>query len=159
MKCDARLPLPRSQFSPKRTQRCAYLDSTLFDRLRELDLPLRDFAIFGSAPLAIRGIIPAVNDLDVLCRDSIWGRITALGTTNFLPTYGVTVVTLADGAITFGMEWGIGDFDVDELIDTAEIIDGLPFVRLEHVARYKKIRASAKDVLHLNALTAWSSPK
>ena len=61
---------------------------------------------------------------------------------------------MADGAVTFGKKWGIGKFDVDELIDTAEIIDGLPFVRLEHVICYKKIRASAKDLLHLDKLRA-----
>jgi len=52
------------------------------------------------------------------------------------------------------MKWGIGDFDVDELIDTAEMIDSLPFVRLEHVISYKKIRSSGKDLLHLSALEA-----
>lgn len=41
-----------------------------------------------------------------------------------------------------------GDFDIDALIDTAEMIDGLPFVRLPHVIEYKKIRNSAKDQLH-----------
>ena len=55
-------------------------------------------------------------------------------------------------AVTFGTKWGIGNFDVEELIDTAEIIDALPFVRLEHVIRYKQIRSSAKDLLHLDAL-------
>lgn len=58
------------------------------------------------------------------------------------------------GAITFGMEWGIGDFNVGELIETAEIIDSLPFVKLEHVVRYKTIRSSTKDLWHLSALKA-----
>ena len=57
-----------------------------------------------------------------------------------------------DGAITFGTRWGIGDVDVPELIRSAEIIRGLPFVRLEHVVRYKQIRASEKDVEHLKLL-------
>ena len=46
-------------------------------------------------------------------------------------------------------EWAIGDFDVDELIDTAEVIDGIPFVRLEHVVAYKRIASRDKDVEHL----------
>ena len=43
--------------------------------------------------------------------------------------------------MTFGREWGIGDFNVTELIETAEMIDSLPFVRLEYVVRYKTIRS------------------
>lgn len=124
----------------------------LFNELRRLKLPREHFAIFGSGPLAIRGIIPLANDLDVLCRRDVWEFVRTIGTEVFLPDYDVTVVNLLDGAISFGTEWGIGDFSIDELISTAELIDGLPFARLEHVVRYKRLRCSDKDLLHLDAL-------
>lgn len=130
------------------------MNDNLFHTLRQLELPTSGYAIFGSGPLAIRGIIPACTDLDVLCQQNVWEIVSRKGTMQFLPAYGVTVASLADGAITFGTQWGIGDFDVDELIESAEIIEGLPFVRLEHVVRYKSIRASAKDLRHLMALAA-----
>lgn len=79
------------------------MDDTFFDTLRNLNLPPKGYAIFGSGP-----------------------------------------------------KWGIGDFNVDELIETAELIDELPFVRLEHVIRYKEIRAGSKDLRHLEALQASS---
>lgn len=134
------------------------MDGTLFDRVRRLKLPPQDYAIFGSGPLAIRGIIPACNDLDILCRREVWDFIRSIGCVEFLPEYNVTIVTLSEGAVTFGTEWGIGDFDIDELISTAEIIGELPFVQLEHVIRYKKIRCSAKDMLHLDALAESDLP-
>ena len=130
------------------------MDISLFDQVRQLKLPTDDYAIFGSGPLAIRGIIPSSNDLDILCRRDAWESVTQIGTMKFLPEYNVTVVSILDGVITFGMEWGIGGVNVDELIETAETIDFLPFVRLEHVITYKKIRASPKDLLHLEALEA-----
>jgi hypothetical protein len=58
---------------------------------------------------------------------------------------------MCDGRLTFGTEWGLGDFDVDELIDDAEMIDGLPFVQLKHVVSYKMKRASSKDIRHIEA--------
>jgi len=127
---------------------------TLFDQLRQLELPTNDYAVFGSGPLAIRGIIPSCNDLDILCRRDVWKTVSEFGVTKALPDYDVTIASLADGAITFGTKWGIGDFDVDELIDTAEIIESLPFVRLRHVVSYKTIRSSPKDMRHLEALAA-----
>lgn len=130
------------------------MDITLFDRVRRLSLPRQDFAIFGSGPLAIRGIIPACNDLDILCRRKALDIVHSMGKVEFLPEYDVTIVSMFKGALTFGTEWGIGDFDVDELIDTAEIIHELPFVRLKHVICYKKIRSSEKDLAHLDALAA-----
>jgi hypothetical protein len=126
--------------------------SALFDQLQSLRLPAGSYAIFGSGPLAIRGIIPSCNDLDVLCKEDAWKIVSRIGTTEFLPEYGVSVVALADSEITFGTSWGIGDFDIEALIDSAEVIDGLPFVLLEHVIRYKTIRSSPKDRRHLDAL-------
>lgn len=132
------------------------MDVRLFDQLRQLGLPPNGYAVFGSGPLAIRGIIPASNDLDVLCTQEVWDIVSEQGTTQFLPEYDVTIASFFDGAITFGTEWGIGDFNVDELIETAEMIDSLPFVRLEYVVRYKTIRSGAKDLQHLAALEASS---
>lgn len=102
--------------------------------------------------MIVRGIIPPTNDLDVICRGAAWESVKEIGTLHFNDEYGVEIVALFDGRVTFGNKWGIGDFDVDELIDNAEAIDGLPFVRLEHVVAYKKNRGSAKDRHHIELL-------
>ena len=129
--------------------------TSLFDRVKNLNLPNGDFAIFGSGPLIIRGLITASNDLDIVCRGNAWNEVKAIGRQEYLSKYDVTVVSLCDGRLSFGKEWGIGKFDIDELIDSAEEIEGLPFVRLEHVARYKKISKRPKDLKHLEALEAY----
>jgi len=131
---------------------CLIVATPLFDQLRQLNLPPQGYAVFGSGPLAIRGIIPLTHDLDVICGEEVWNIVSRTGSVEYLPEYDVSVVTMADGALTFGTKWGIGNFDIDALIATAEIIDGLPFVSLEHVICYKKIRSSKKDLLHLGAL-------
>ncbi len=128
---------------------------SLFDRVKSLNLPVGDFAIFGSGPLIVRGIIPASNDLDIICRGQAWERVKAIGELEYLSKYDVTVVTMCDGRLTFGTKWAIGEFDIDELIDGAEEIDGLPFVRLEHVTNYKKISKRPKDLRHIEALKAY----
>lgn len=128
---------------------------SLFDRLRDLTLPLGSYAVFGSGPLLIRGIVPPSNDLDVLCLPDAWDLVARQATLEHLPEYGVTVASMFEGKITFGTSWGIGDFDVDELIRTAETIEGLPFVRLRHVVAYKKLRDSRKDRAHLESLARY----
>jgi hypothetical protein len=123
----------------------------LFDRLRALRLPAGDFVVFGSGPLVVRGIIEASNDLDVVCRGPAWRAVCALSPPKPSP-WGVELVSLDDGRLTFGTRWAIGEVDTDELIDTAEIIDGLPFARLEHVIAYKRHSGRPKDLAHLDAL-------
>lgn len=128
---------------------------SLFDRVKSLNLPVGDFAIFGSGPLIVRGIIPASNDLDIICRGQAWERVKAIGELEYLSKYDVTVVTMCGARLTFGTKWAIGEFDIDELIDGAEEIDGLPFVRLEHVTNYKEISKRPKDLRHIEALKAY----
>ncbi len=129
-------------------------ENNLFAALRSLQLPAGDYAVFGSGPLIVRGIIEADNDLDVLSRGAAWARATELGELIYLPDHDVEVASFFGGAITIGTKWAIGDFDPDELIDSAEIIEGLPFVRLEYVIRYKTIAGRPKDLAHLRLLEA-----
>lgn len=124
----------------------------VFDALRGLKLPAGEFAIFGSGPLAVRGVIDSVGDLDVLCTSRAWNVVARIGRIEHLPEYDVDIVTLQDGRLSFGRSWGIGEFDIRRLIETAEMIDGLPFVQLEHVVAYKRLRGSDKDRRHLQAL-------
>jgi len=126
--------------------------SDLFDLLRSLDLPIGDYAVFGSGPLIIRGIIEATNDLDVVSRGDAWEQARASGDLVTLPLDGAVIVSCFDGAITIGRSWAYGDVDIDNLIDTAEVIDGTPFVGLEHVVAYKKIADRPKDRQHLRLL-------
>lgn len=125
-----------------------------FDSLRRLSLPPGEFAVFGSGPLAVRGVIDRIGDLDVLCRAKAWETVRGIGRIEYLPEYDVEVVHMDDGQLSFGNKWGIGEFDIDELIDTAEMIEDLPFVRLEYVVAYKRLRDSEKDRSHLEALKA-----
>jgi hypothetical protein len=127
----------------------------LFGLLRSLDLPPGDYAVFGSGPLLVRGMIETAGDLDVICRGAAWQAARALGPA--VEQHGVPVVSLFDGLVTLGRRWAVGEVDVGHLIDTAEVIDGLPFVRLEHVVAYKRLIDRPKDREHLRRLERWRS--
>ncbi len=126
----------------------------LLQRLRALSLPLGHYAVFGSGPLLVRGLIPDVGDLDVLVRGPAWSTAAEHGQVIRLDAYDIDVISVDGGALTFGRTWGIGSFDVDTLIDTADIIDGIPFVTLDHVIVYKRMANRPKDVHHLELMAA-----
>jgi hypothetical protein len=105
--------------------------------------------------LIVRGIISAANDLDVLCRGAAWERAKQLGPLVYLAEHDISVVALHEVAITLGNRWAIGDFDVDHLIDTAEVVDDLPFVRIEHVIAYKQVAGRPKDLEHLRLIDSY----
>lgn len=116
--------------------------------LRDLRMPPGDYAVFGSAPLLVRGIIDSVGDLDVICRGAAWEHACRIGIP--IEHGDATLMSVHDGAITFGRSWAYGTVDLDTLIDTADLIDGLPFVRLVHVLAYKRVAGRPKDLEHLS---------
>ena len=116
-----------------------------FGKLRALELPAEDYAVFGSGPLAVRGLIEDVRDLDVVARGAAWTKAQGLGPVH-PASGGDPVVRLEGGAIEIFGGW-LG-WDIDAIIDGAEIIDGLPFACLEDVLAFKLHHGRPKDLEH-----------
>lgn len=123
--------------------------------LRSIELPPTDYAVFGSGPLLVRGIITDAADVDVISRGAAWTQAQDTGAVTYLEEHNVTVCSFFGGLVTVGTSWAYGQVDIVELIDTAEMIDGLPFVRLEHVIAYKRIASRPKDLAHLQLTEEW----
>jgi len=132
--------------------------TAVLSELRSLALPVDEHAVFGSGPLIVRGIVSFRNDIDVVCRGSAWERAVGAGVSETLDD-GAVVVSMMDGRLTFGRSWMYGGIDVDDVIDSAEIIDGVPFAALEHVERYKRAAGRPKDLEHLVALQQWRATR
>lgn len=120
------------------------------ERLVELGLPVGDWALTGSGPLLLRGWIDDVGDLDVISRGSAWeiaerhGQFTTLAN-------GVQIIEIGP-RVTVGRTWPYGDATVDEMIDTAEMVRGVPCVHLDHIVTYKQILDRPKDREHLSII-------
>jgi len=133
--------------------------TTAFDLLKSLDLPDADYAVFGSGPLLVRGIIEDAHDIDVIARGKAWTRALEQGELTYLPEEDITIVGFFDGDLSVGTSWAFGDVDIDHLIDTAEEFDGVPFVRIEHVIAYKQVADRDKDHDHLRRIAEWSQTR
>lgn len=117
----------------------------ILKRIYKLDLDPNDFAIFGSSPMVARGLKKFHNDIDIIARGESWERATKEGIVKPSKMYG-HVVRLFSGEIEIFDTWISEGWDVDKLIDTADIIDGIKFVKLDYVLEYKRILHRAKDI-------------
>jgi hypothetical protein len=122
----------------------------LFGKLRALELPHGDYAVFGSGPLAVRDLIQEVRDLDVVARRTAWTKARGLGPVRRAPG-GDPVVVLEGRAIEIFGGW-LG-WNIDAIIDGAEIIDGLPFARVEDVLVFKLHYGRPKDLGHARLIS------
>ena len=100
--------------------------------------------MFGSGPIVIRGIREFNSDLDIIARGQAWEQAKQLGTIG-KSVYGTDRVSLFDGMVEILDTWRPGEWDIDELVDTADVIDGIRFVKLEKVLAWKKLRGKKKD--------------
>lgn len=105
--------------------------------LKKLNLPSDKYAVFGGGPLAIRGLRDN-EDLDIIVKRELWNKlIKKYGSNN-----GRSIVI---GKIEIWADWLPWLDDINKLIDSADIIEGMRFVRLDYVLGWKRKANRAKD--------------
>lgn len=106
------------------------------EELKELKLPANSYVVFGSGPLAIRGLRQN-RDVDLIVNRDLWNKL--------VDKYGET----EEGVIEIGnvdiRSQIIHLESVDKLIANAEFIEGVPYARLEDVIDFKKKIDRQKD--------------
>jgi hypothetical protein len=146
------------------TMRTALSEDRLIRRLitlvTELDLDRSEFVIFGSGPLLAHGLRQQVRDLDVVARGKAWHRVSERGIRDTGDISGAPTALFWGGLIQFSPEWISKDWDTDDLINRAELIqiDGadliqeLPFAQMTDVLAYKQKLDRPKDRPDIDAL-------
>lgn len=113
----------------------------------DLALPAGHYALHGSGPLLVHGLIEEVNDLDLVSRGPAWLRACELAAPG-RGRFDDVVRPLPDVEIFDG--W-LGE-DADALIDGATMQNGLPCVHLEAVLRFKRRLGRPKDLAHIELI-------
>ena len=116
------------------------------DELEKLNLPRDKFAIFGSGPLAVRGI-RETNDLDIIVKPDLWEELKKK-----YPVTSEEKGLMVIGNIEIYSKWGGWFSDLAQLIEEADIIQGLRFVKLERVLEWKKKFNREKDKIDVDLI-------
>jgi len=118
------------------------ISKELFQKVRALNVPIGKYALFGSAPLAVRGIREC-RDIDMIVSEDVWEEYKKKGWAVAVAAHGSEY--LSRDEIEMWKDWYPGEWNVAELIQTSEIIDALPFVTLDNVVKWKKMKGREKD--------------
>ncbi|MCD6442311.1 hypothetical protein J7L24_02110 [bacterium] len=130
--------------------------SHFLEQLKKLNLPKGKFAIFGSGPLGVRNIRDT-HDLDVIIDEELFDKYKIMPgweSKNF-ERDGRYVEMIENSGIEFYKKWEPGDWNARRLIDEAEFIDDLPFVRLEEVKKWKEISGREKDLKDIQLINEY----
>lgn len=123
-------------------------------KVAALNLPEGSYIVFGSCPLAAVGIRES-QDIDLLISPELdaalykkgWQRIEKAGDDK----------QLAYGDFDTHTTWRIGAYDptLAQLLQTALIIDGVPFGALEEVRKWKTELRRSKDLADIQLIDAY----
>lgn len=110
------------------------------EQIKNLSFPENQFAVFGSGPLAIRSLRKS-NDIDIIVKVELWSEVSK--------KYKVSntdkaMIRIND--IEIFKSWNLINVSVDELIDSADVIEGIRFVKLKYVLDWKKNLGRPKDL-------------
>ncbi|MCL4388004.1 hypothetical protein M1567_02530 [Candidatus Marsarchaeota archaeon] len=114
-------------------------------KTKELDLRIGEYALFGSVPLAAHRIRES-HDIDIIATHEVYYRLKRLGWEEEQLANGRKM--LQKDCFEVGDDWNFGVYNPDPsmLIKDAEIIDGIPVVRLEEALKWKKALGREKDL-------------
>lgn len=114
------------------------------EKLKKLNLPLSEYAIFGSGILAVKNIREA-SDLDIIAKkdlfDKLWEKYPECITDKPYRCLNIEGIEFID-------KWhnNNGHESTNRIIDSAEIIDGFPYVNLQDTILWKAQQNREKDI-------------
>jgi hypothetical protein len=135
----------------------------LVSKIKSLNLPLGKYLVFGSAVMEMSGIRKA-KDIDLLINEELYKELRNKGWKrkwNFKRVLTCKAVKKDNVECFTNLKWKDYQYETEKLIKNAEIIDGIPFMKLSEYLEYKKHLPREKDkqdvVLMENFFTKSSS--
>jgi hypothetical protein len=122
------------------------------DELSFLNLPAGKFAIFGSGPIAVRGIREP-EDLDVIVKLDVWDTLIK----KYPEALSYKPTCLKIGNVEIYKDWMELSDRINEMIDTAEKIMDYPFVQLKYVEEWKVRVGREKDLKDVELIEKYSN--
>lgn len=123
----------------------------IFEKLKELDLPFGEYVSVGSCPLAARGIREA-SDLDIAVTNKLLGRLIESKKYQQVERYGRTFLKTDGVDIIPQLDWEDYSTTVEEAIETADVINGYPFLSIPETIKFKRAMGREKDFRDIKLL-------
>ena len=103
-----------------------------------------EYVIIGSGILDALGIRKA-NDIDISALPQLYSRLRATGEWNEEERYGKIFLKRNGIEINPQLSWSAYPTSTEEAISSAMIIDGIPFMNLKELRKFKKALGRDKD--------------
>lgn len=119
---------------------------TIFEKVKNLQLPIGQYVVFGSGPLEAHGIRQC-RDIDLFITSELYQKLKSEGWEEKEWPDGDGYYLKKDD-IEADDTWHYGDYNPapEEIIADAEMIEGIPFAPLDEVRAWKIAFGRPKDI-------------
>ena len=123
------------------------------EELDKLNLPKDKYAIGGSAPLVIRGILNKNVDIDILVSNELWDLLLQKNVVKKININGrpVQYMSICDIDI-FNSVIGFSNQECEKIIERADVLGGHRFINLEDTMKCKISSGRPKDLMAVEAI-------
>lgn len=121
------------------------ISKSFFTKAKSLKLPPGTYAVFGSGALGTRGIRKS-KDIDLIVIPEVYNRLKKDGWKEEVFPTGKR--HLVNGVFDIWADLNFSEGynpDISQVIAEAEVINGVPFIKLEETVKWKKAFGREKD--------------
>jgi hypothetical protein len=125
--------------------------SEIISKVKTLNLPKGKYIVFGSSPMAIAGIRPA-QDIDLLVNAELFTKLKSAGWK--IKNKGVDDNPLVRGDFEAHLHWNFSSYQptLEQLLETAEIVNGIAFASIGEVKKWKSASGRPKDLVDIELI-------
>lgn len=116
----------------------------IIEKLKSLNLPSDQYVVISSGTLDVLGIRKA-NDIDLSITQELHEQLRKTGEWKEEVRYGKIFLLKEDIEINPDVSWKDYKTTTKELIETALVVNGINFMNLEEVIKFKKALGREKD--------------
>lgn len=128
----------------------------LVKKVNSLNLPKGKYVVVGSGILGILGL-REVNDIDLVVDPDILYRFLKTGDWRKEEKYGTVFLHKGDITMFSRLSWEDYQTTREEAIETAEYIQGIPFLNIKETIKFKKALNREKDKRDIKILESYKS--
>jgi hypothetical protein len=130
-------------------------DMNIVERIKKLNFPPGQYVIIGSGIMDALGIRPA-HDIDIAVMPELFETLHASGEWKEEERYG-KIFLMRDGGLDINPELSWSDYPTTtaEAIASAFVIDGISFMNLEELKRFKTALGREKDKTDVALIEAY----
>ncbi|MBP6974972.1 MAG: hypothetical protein KBB54_03470 [Candidatus Pacebacteria bacterium] len=117
---------------------------SIIEKVKKLGLPLGQYVVISSGTLDALGIRPA-NDIDLTVLSELHEALRMSGEWKEENRYGKMFLIQEGIEINPDISWDAYPTSTEEVIRTALVIDGVPFMNLDELRKFKTALGREKD--------------